>query len=177
MGWNCWNCWAHTVNDKRIRQAADAMIRSGLAAHGYQYVNIDDTWPGRRDRDGEIHGNERFPDMKALGDYVHAKGLKFGIYSSPGPQPAHGYEGSFKHEELDAKTWAAWGVDYLKYDWCSYSVPNINRQSANAPLPEDARRPGPLRPQRRLRHLRIWDGAGLAMGRRRGRKPLANHQR
>ena len=86
MGWNSWNCWASAVSDAKVRAAADAMVKSGLAAHGFQYVNIDDCWEGQRDAKGEIHSNEKFPDMKALADYVHSKGLKLGIYSSPGPE-------------------------------------------------------------------------------------------
>jgi alpha-galactosidase len=83
------------------------------------YVNIDDCWQGKRDEKGFIHPNERFPDMKALADYIHSKGLKFGIYSSPGPKTCAQYEGSYRHEEQDAQSYAEWGVDFLKYDWCS----------------------------------------------------------
>lgn len=119
MGWNSWNHFACKVSDKVIRQAADAIVSSGMKAAGYEYVNIDDCWQGKRDAQGRIQGNERFPDMKALADYVHSKGLKLGIYSSPGPKTCAGYEGSYGHEDLDAETYAAWGVDYLKYDWCS----------------------------------------------------------
>ncbi len=90
-----------------------------MKAVGYVYVNIDDTWEGERDAQGIIHTNSKFPDMKALADYVHSKGLKLGIYSSPGPQTCAGFEGSYRHEEQDAQTYAAWGIDYLKYDWCS----------------------------------------------------------
>jgi alpha-galactosidase len=82
-------------------------------------VNIDDTWEGTRDAQGNIQTNEKFPDMKALSDYVHSKGLKLGIYSSPGPKTCAGFEGSYAHEEQDARAYAAWGIDYLKYDWCS----------------------------------------------------------
>jgi alpha-galactosidase len=90
-----------------------------MKAAGYQYINIDDTWEGdQRDAQGNITTNNKFPDMKALADYVHGKGLKIGIYSSPGPNTCAGYEGSYGHEEQDARTWAAWGIDYLKYDWC-----------------------------------------------------------
>jgi alpha-galactosidase len=85
---------------------------------GYQYINIDDTWEAGRDTQGNITTNKKFPDMKALADYVHSKGLKIGIYSSPGPNTCAGYEGSYGHEQQDAKTYAAWGIDYLKYDWC-----------------------------------------------------------
>jgi alpha-galactosidase len=85
---------------------------------GYVYINLDDTWEGERDSQGNIHTNNKFPDMKALADYVHGKGLKIGIYSSPGPNTCAGYEGSYGHEGQDARTYAAWGIDYLKYDWC-----------------------------------------------------------
>src|SRR5215470_5450488 len=121
MGWNSWNWFAGKVTDADIRKAADLMISSGMRDAGYVYVNIDDTWQGKRDANGIIHANEKFPDMKALADYVHSKGLKIGIYSSPGPQTCARYEGSFQHEEQDAKMYAQWGIDYLKYDWCSYS--------------------------------------------------------
>ncbi len=86
---------------------------------GYVYVNIDDTWEGIRDSQGRLQPNHKFPDMKALADYVHSKGLKLGIYSSPGPRTCGGYPGSYGHEKQDAQTFAAWGIDYLKYDWCS----------------------------------------------------------
>jgi alpha-galactosidase len=119
MGWNSWNHYGCKVTDAIVRAAADAMVSSGMKAAGYEYVNVDDCWQGKRDAQGRIHGNARFPDMKALGEYVHSKGLKFGLYSSPGPKTCEGYEGSYGHELLDAQTYAAWGVDYLKYDWCS----------------------------------------------------------
>jgi alpha-galactosidase len=120
MGWNSWNVWGTSVDDAKVRAAADAMVESGLAAHGFQYINIDDAWEAGRDANGNILTNDKFPDMKALADYVHSKGLKLGIYSSPGPTTCGGYTGSWQHEERDAKTYAAWGIDYLKYDWCSY---------------------------------------------------------
>ena len=91
---------------------------AGMRDAGYIYVNVDDTWEGKRDADGNIHPNSKFPDMKALGDYIHSKGLKFGIYSSPGPKTCAGYEGSYGHEQQDANTYASWGVDFLKYDLC-----------------------------------------------------------
>ncbi len=119
MGWNSWNHFAGKVDDATIRAQADAMVSSGLAAAGYRYINIDDTWEGERDAAGVMHSNAKFPDMKALADYVHSKGLKLGIYSSPGPKTCEGYPGSEGHEEQDAKTYAAWGIDYLKYDLCS----------------------------------------------------------
>lgn len=118
MGWNSWNKFAGRVDDAAVRGMADAMVSSGMREAGYIYVNIDDTWEGERDAQGNITSNKKFPDMKALADYVHSKGLKIGIYSSPGPNTCAGYEGSHGHELQDAKTWAAWGIDYLKYDWC-----------------------------------------------------------
>lgn len=120
MGWNSWNVWGKSVDDAKVRAAADAMVVSGLAACGYSYVNIDDAWEGTRDARGRIRSNDKFPDMKALADYVHSRGLKLGIYSSPGPRTCAEFEGSYQHEEQDAKTYAEWGVDLLKYDWCSY---------------------------------------------------------
>jgi len=121
MGWNSWNHFAEHVDDKVIRDAADAMVSSGLKDAGYVYINIDDTWQGQRDAHGAIQPNSRFPDMKALADYVHSKGLRLGIYSSPGHKTCAGYEGSIGHEEQDAQTYANWGIDYLKYDWCQSS--------------------------------------------------------
>lgn len=120
MGWNSWNWFADKVTEADIRKAADLIVSSGMRDAGYVYVNIDDTWQGKRDANGVIHSNEKFPDMKALADYVHSKGLKIGIYSSPGPQTCARYEGSLGHEEQDAKTYAEWGIDYLKYDLCSF---------------------------------------------------------
>jgi alpha-galactosidase len=119
MGWNSWNKFAGKVDDAAVRSMADAMVSSGMSKLGYVYINIDDTWQGGRDASGNIIANRKFPDMKALVDYVHSKGLKIGIYSSPGPKTCAGYEGSFGHEVQDAQTFAAWGLDYLKYDLCS----------------------------------------------------------
>jgi alpha-galactosidase len=118
MGWNSWNKFAGRVDDAAVRGMADAMARNGMKDVGYQYINIDDTWEAGRDAQGNVTSNKKFPDMKALADYVHSKGLKIGIYSSPGPNTCAGYEGSLGHEEQDARTYAAWGIDYLKYDWC-----------------------------------------------------------
>lgn len=120
MGWNSWNHFATHVTDKDVRDAADAIVASGMKDAGYTYVNIDDAWQGGRDAQGNIQPNSNFPDMKALADYVHSKGLKIGIYSGPGPKTCGGYTGSYQHEEQDAKQYAAWGFDYLKYDLCSY---------------------------------------------------------
>jgi alpha-galactosidase len=109
-----------------VRAAADAMVASGLINHGWTYINIDDCWEaGRsiqsgRDEQGAVLSNRKFPDMKALTAYVHGKGLKIGLYSSPGPRTCAGYTGSYQHELADARRYAEWGFDYLKYDWCSY---------------------------------------------------------
>ena len=119
MGWNSWNKFAGRVDDAGVRGMADAMAGNGMREAGYIYINIDDTWEDERDAQGNVHSNRKFPDMKALAGYVHSKGLKIGIYSSPGPNTCAGYEGSYGHEEQDARTYAAWGIDYLKYDWCA----------------------------------------------------------
>jgi alpha-galactosidase len=120
MGWNSWNWFAGKVTDHDIRQAADLLVSSGMRDAGYVYVNIDDTWEGERDADGVLHSNEKFPDMKALADYVHSKGLKLGIYSSPGLKTCARFEGSYGHEQQDADLYASWGIDFLKYDLCSF---------------------------------------------------------
>ena len=120
LGWNSWNVWGRSVDEAKVRAAADAMEASGLAAHGYQFVSIDDGWEGRRDANNVLQPNEKFPDMEALTDYIHAKGLKAGIYSSPGKTTCQGLPGSLGFEEIDARTWGEWGFDLLKHDWCSY---------------------------------------------------------
>jgi alpha-galactosidase len=116
--WNEYNFFANKVDAADIRAAADALVSSGMKAAGYEYVNMDDTWEGQRNAQGEIQTNSRFPDMKALADYVHARGLKFGLYSSPGPETCAHYAGSYGHVQQDAETYASWGVDFLKYDLC-----------------------------------------------------------
>ncbi|MEM6398027.1 MAG: glycoside hydrolase family 27 protein [Bacteroidota bacterium] len=121
MGWNSWNVWGMTVSDEIVKQSANAMVFNRLANHGYNYIVIDDGWQGPRDESGELTTNEKFPDMQALGQHIHDLGLKFGIYSSPGEISCGGLAGSLGHELQDVKTWADWGVDYIKYDWCSYS--------------------------------------------------------
>ena len=132
MGWNSWNKFAGRITDADVRTMADAMVSSGMNNVGYVYINIDDTWEAGRDAQGNILTNKKFPDMKALADYVHSKGLKIGIYSSPGPLTCAGYAASFGHEEQDAKTFATWGIDYLKYDLCSaraiYEITEPNQQ-------------------------------------------------
>ncbi|HLK27685.1 MAG TPA: putative Ig domain-containing protein [Puia sp.] len=120
LGWNSWNCWGLSVSDEKVKASAKQMTEK-LADHGWNYINIDDGWEeSKRNENGEIVPNKKFPDMKGLCDYVHGLGLKMGIYSSPGPQTCGGYLGSYQHEEQDARTYGAWGIDYLKYDWCSY---------------------------------------------------------
>jgi alpha-galactosidase len=131
MGWNSWNYFAGKVDDQDIRAAADELVASGMRDAGYVYVNIDDTWEGQRDANGVLHSNSKFPDMKALADYVHSKGLKLGIYSSPGPKTCAGYEGSLGHEEQDAQLYASWGIDYLKYDLCSFIPAVMEKQAPN----------------------------------------------
>ena len=129
MGWNSWNYFAGRVTDKDIRDTADLLVSTGMRDAGYVYVNIDDTWEGKRDDQGHITSNEKFPDMKALSAYVHSKGLKLGIYSSPGDQTCARFEGSLGHEYQDAQTYADWGIDYLKYDLCGFR----KKMQADAP--------------------------------------------
>jgi alpha-galactosidase len=121
MGWNSWNKFACNVDENMVRQQADAMVSSGMKAAGYTFINIDDCWHGDRDSLGFIHPDpKRFPSgMKALADYVHSKGLKLGIYSDAGSQTCGGRPGSRGYEFQDAQTYAKWGIDYLKYDWCN----------------------------------------------------------
>jgi hypothetical protein len=135
LGWNSWNCWGLSVSDEKVRQSAKAMAER-LADHGWSYINIDDGWQDKRATDGTIVPNNKFPDMKALSEYVHSLGLKLGTYSSPGPQTCGGYTGSYQHEEQDIKTYSDWGIDYLKYDWCSYgqlASPNPSLEEAKKP--------------------------------------------
>lgn len=127
MGWNSWNCWGLSVDQEKVFASAKVFVEKGLADHGWAFINIDDGWEIRgdspepkRNDDGTIRTNDKFPDMKALGDSIHSLGLKFGIYSSPGPLTCGGYTASYQHELQDAQSFARWGVDYLKYDWCSY---------------------------------------------------------
>jgi alpha-galactosidase len=147
MGWNSWYIHYYRVTAADMRAAADAMIQSGMADFGYEYVNIDDCWmvqPGAadpklggppRDADGAIRSNGLFPDMKALADYIHSKGLKAGLYTSPGLQTCQGYAGSYQHEEADARRFAQWGYDFLKYDWCSYGGVAKGKDLAALQLP------------------------------------------
>ncbi len=130
MGWNSWNHFAGRIDDATIRSTADALVATGMRDAGYVFVNIDDTWQGERDATGFIHPNDRFPNMKALADYVHSKGLKLGIYSGPGPKTCAQFEGSLGHEEQDAQTYAQWGIDYLKYDWCQQPPSSVDEMKA-----------------------------------------------
>ncbi len=120
MGWSTWNHFRHDISDALIRAQADALVASGMRDAGYVYVNIDGGWEGNRDANGVLHPNSNFPDMKALGDYIHSKGLKFGIYTGPGPKTCGGAVASYGYEAQDAKMFASWGVDFLKYDLCTY---------------------------------------------------------
>ncbi|RZM05109.1 MAG: glycoside hydrolase family 27 protein, partial [Sphingomonas sp.] len=132
VGWNSWNRFACKVDEATIRATADAMAANGMKAAGYRYVVIDDCWHGARDADGVITEDKvRFPGgLKALADYVHAGGLKFGIYSDAGTKTCGGRPGSQGHEYQDALQYARWGVDYLKYDWCSTGVRNAEEAYA-----------------------------------------------
>ena len=120
MGWNSWNKFGCDVSEALIQAAADAMVSSGMQAAGYRYIVIDDCWHGQRDAQGFIQPDPvRFPSgIKALADYIHSRGLKFGIYSDAGWKTCGGRPGSRGHEYQDALKYAEWGVDYLKYDWC-----------------------------------------------------------
>jgi len=140
MGWNSWNHFAGKVTQQDVMDAADALVKSGMRDAGYVYVNIDDTWEGERDAQGVLHTNSKFPDMKALGAYIHARGLKFGIYSSPGAQTCARYAASLGHEQQDADLYASWGVDYLKYDLCSFRTNMTEAQAAHPDDPELANR-------------------------------------
>jgi alpha-galactosidase len=127
LGWNSWNVWGASIDADKVKESARVFVENGLRDHGWSYINIDDGWEikgddprPKRDSEGKILTNEKFPEMRGLGDAIHALGLKFGIYSSPGPLTCAGYTGSHQHEAQDAASYAEWGVDYLKYDWCSY---------------------------------------------------------
>ena len=135
MGWNHWYTHYNLITDDLMREAAETMVKSGMADFGYQYVNIDDCWMNAedkhwdntrkgpfRDDQGNIICNKFFPDMYALTEYIHSLGLKAGLYTSPGPLTCGGFSGSYQHEQQDADQFAAWGFDFLKYDWCSYGT-------------------------------------------------------
>ena len=130
MGWNSWNTFACDINEKMIRDMADVMAANGMKEAGYEYINIDDCWHGQRDAMGFIQADKtHFPSgIKALADYVHSKGLKLGIYSDAGGKTCGGRPGSRGHEYQDAVTYASWGIDYVKYDWCD--TKGINAEQA-----------------------------------------------
>ena len=147
MGWNHWYTHYDRITDKLMREAADVMISSGMADVGYQYVNIDDCWMNApkhadllrvgpaRDAGGNLLANKHFPDMKGLADYIHAKGLKAGLYTSPGRLTCAGFAGSYGHEEQDAALFASWGYDFVKHDWCSYAGIAANGDPAAPAVP------------------------------------------
>ncbi len=137
MGWNSWNWFAGKVTQDDVKAAADLIVSSGMRDAGYVYVNIDDTWEGARDAAGVLHTNEKFPDMKGLADYVHGKGLKLGIYSGLGEQTCAHFAGSLGHEQQDADLYASWGIDYLKYDLCSFRT-KMQASAPNDRLKQDA---------------------------------------
>jgi alpha-galactosidase len=125
MGWNSWNTFASNISERVVRETVDTMVKNGMRDAGYVYVVIDDTWSLReRDANGSLVADpEKFPKgMKALADYVHSQGMKLGIYSCAGKTTCGGYPGSWGHEFQDARLWASWGIDYLKYDWCDHGT-------------------------------------------------------
>ena len=140
MGWNSWNKFACNVNEDMIKSMADAIVKSGMKDAGYEYVNIDDCWQVSRDARGNILADpQRFPHgMKAVGDYIHSLGLKFGVYSDAGSKTCAGRPGGLGHEYQDALQYAAWGVDYLKYDWCNTTTQDAKASYANMRAALDA---------------------------------------
>jgi alpha-galactosidase len=140
MGWNSWNKFACNVDENMIRSMADAVVKSGMKDAGYEYVNIDDCWQTSRDANGNVVADpQRFPHgMKALGDYIHSLGLKFGVYSDAGSKTCAGRPGGLGHEYQDAIQYAAWGVDYLKYDWCNTTTQEAKASYANMRAALDA---------------------------------------
>jgi|ERR1700733_3941341 len=174
MGWNSWNKFGCNVSEDMIKNMADAVVKSGMKDAGYEYVNIDDCWQVGRDSSGNIVVDpQRFPrGMKVVGDYIHSLGLKFGVYSDAGSKTCAGRPGGLGHEYQDAIQYAAWGVDYLKYDLvqqhdagcesfvCEYSC--CARYSRTAD---------------RAQHLRVGHSQTLAVGKRSWRKSVAHHRR
>ena len=154
MGWNHWYAHYNDITDQLMREAADVMLKSGMADVGYQYVNIDDCWmnapkhkdplrvgPARDDK-GNMIPNKHFPDMKGLTDYIHASGLKAGLYTSPGPLTCAGFAAAYEHEAQDAKQFADWGFDFLKHDWCSYGkIAKITKGDMSAAALEAYKKP------------------------------------
>ena len=123
MGWNSWNCFNQEIDEDKIKEIVDCFVDLRLDSVGYEYIIIDDGWASNeRDADGNLQAHEtRFPSgMKAIGDYIHSKGLKFGLYTSVGRETCEGFPGSYDHEKKDMTKFAEWGVDYVKIDWCTY---------------------------------------------------------
>ena len=154
MGWSTWYFWSKHLSDRIVRDGADAMVSSGLINHGWSYLEIAEFWPIKpgsnapmlsgesRDSHGNINTCKWFPDMKDFADYIHGKGLKAGIYTSPGPLTCEGYVGAYQHEKQDARQFAAWGFDYLMYDWCSYE--GVAKSHELAPLQKPYRQMGDI---------------------------------
>jgi alpha-galactosidase len=144
MGWSSWYQFATHISDPIIRQQDEAMLSNGMRQAGYEYVNVVDGWQGDRDSRGFLHPNSDFPDMKALGDYLHSRSFKFGIYTSIGRKSCGGLVGSYGHEAQDAQTFIDWGVDFVEYDLCSLdatdTVPALVAKMATA-LRQNAKRP------------------------------------
>jgi alpha-galactosidase len=139
MGWGSWNHYDKRVTEEDVKANADALVSTGLRDLGYTFVNVDGSWEGERDANGVLQPNPRkFKDMKELGSYIHSKGLKYGVYSSPGPLTCGGFLASYGHEEQDARMFADWGADYLKYDLCSFRVyMKVAAGALNADKPMD----------------------------------------
>ena len=140
MGWSSWNCWRFDASDEILRRTTDIMHEK-LHPYGWTYVSVDDGWEAAdRRADGVLPGNANWPDMKSLTGYMHSKGMKFGIYSSPGPTTCGNFLASYKHEYIDAQTWADWGVDYLKYDYCSHTQVEKDSSEGSIRAPYDLMR-------------------------------------
>ena len=188
MGWNSWNFFAGNVTDKDIRAAADQLVATGMKDAGYVYVNIDDTWEGERDADGVLHTNSKFPDMKALADYVHSKGLKFGIYSAPRLQDLRRLsQVRSATRSRTPRLYASWGIDYLKYDLCSFIPEVMQKQAPNdeaaqmrlmvAAYAKMGKALKADRPPHRLLALPVRLGRAVGVGARSGRQSVAHHRR
>jgi len=155
MGWNSWNYFHERIDQQKILATAQAMVSSGLIDHGWSFINIDDGWQGMRDKQGKLLPNQQFPDMKALADAVHARSLKIGIYSSPGPLSCANFTGSYLHDQQDAASFADWGIDYLKYDQCTYgNIAELVRLEKYRPL---------LSPEQ-IKELEVLTSEGAVLG-------------
>lgn len=140
MGWSSWNCWRFDASDEILRRTSDIMHEK-LHDYGWSYVIVDDGWEAsKRTSEGILNGNTNWPDMKALTGYIHSKGMKFGLYSSPGPTTCGNFPASYKHEYIDAQTWADWGVDYLKHDYCSHTLVEKDSSEGSIRAPYDIMR-------------------------------------